>query len=162
MLRFLILVGGLALAFIGLSLNWVSIPENSISATGFETLSLASAFLIVLALGVLMIFYFKPLAQRILASLLGLITVYLIFISANSLLNFEPILDRLLSVTGAIGTSPTVSFQSANISVYFIGLGVYAFGNVFVLVKPRQTKSGKRISSKNDGDDPIGIWDSQS
>jgi len=162
MLRFLILIGGLALAFIGLGLNWISIPEESINANGFETLSLASAFLIVLALGVFMIFYFKPLAQRILASLLALITVYLIFISANSLLNFQPILDRLLSVTGAIGTNPPVSFQSANISVYFIGLAVYAVGNVFVLVKPRQSKGAKRISSKNDGDDPIGIWDSQS
>ena len=162
MLRFLILVSGLALAFLGLGLGWVSIPEESISANGFETLSLASAFLIVLALGVFMIFYFKPLAQRILASVLALIAIYLIFISSNSLLNFEPIMDRLLSVTGAIGTNPSVSFQSANIAVYFTGLAVYAVGNVLVIVRPRQSRGAKRINSKNAGDDPIGLWDSQS
>ena len=162
MVRFLILASGLAIAFVGLGLEWVVIPNEAISANGFESLSLASAFLIVLALGVFMLFYFKPLAQRILASTLGLITLYLIFISANSLLNFEPVLDRLLSVTGAIGTNPDVSFQSAYIAVYFIGLFAYVVGNVLVIINPRQSKGSKKISSDNAGDDPIGLWDSQS
>lgn len=162
MIRLLGLVTGLGLAVFGLSLQWLQFPEEGITATGFETLNLASAFLVVLALGVFMLFYFKPLAQRILSGLLAVVTGYLIFISANSLLNAGPIIDRLVSVTGAVGTSPDVEFNSGLITIYFVGLGVYLGMLVFNLFKPRQSSGSKRISKSTEGDDPIGLWDSQS
>lgn len=161
MIRLIALLAGLALAVFGLSLIWLSFPEEQITATGFETLNLASAFLVVLGLGVFMLFYFKPLAQRIISGLLSIVAIYLIFISANSLLNAGPIIDRLISVTGAVGTSPEVRFNSLNISLYFIGLLVYVAAVFFNLFKPRVSKSSKRITKSNDGDDPIGLWDSQ-
>lgn len=161
MIRLIALLAGLALAVFGLSLIWLSFPEEQIAATGFETLNLASAFLVVLGLGVFMLFYFKPLAQRIISGLLLIVAIYLIFISANSLLNAGPIIDRLISVTGAVGTSPEVLFNSLNISVYFIGLLVYVAAVGFNVFKPRVSKGSKRITKSNDGDDPIGLWDSQ-
>lgn len=161
-MRLIFLLAGLALAVFGLSLIWLSFPEEQITATGFEALNLASAFLVVLALGVFMLFYFKPLAQRIISGLLSIVAIYLIFISANSLLNAGPIVDRLISVTGAVGKSPEVVFNSLNISLYFIGLTVYVATVIFNLIKPRLSKGSKRITKSNEGDDPIGLWDSQS
>ena len=162
MMRLIFLLAGLALAVFGLSLIWLNFPEEQISATGFEALNLASAFLVVLALGVFMLFYFKPLAQRIISGLLSIVAIYLIFISANSLLNAGPIIDRLISVTGAVGKSPEVVFNSLNISLYFIGLTAYVATVLFNLFKPRLSKGSKRITKSNEGDDPIGLWDSQS
>lgn len=162
MMRLIFLLAGLALAVFGLSLIWLNFPEEQISATGFEALNLASAFLVVLALGVFMLFYFKPLAQRIISGLLSIVGIYLIFISANSLLNAGPIIDRLISVTGAVGKSPEVVFNSLNISLYFIGLTAYVATVLFNLIKPRLSKGSKRITKSNEGDDPIGLWDSQS
>lgn len=162
MMRLIFLLAGLALAVFGLSLIWLNFPEEQISATGFEALNLASAFLVVLALGVFMLFYFKPLAQRIISGLLSIVGIYLIFISANSLLNAGPIIDRLISVTGAVGKSPEVVFNSLNIALYFIGLTAYVATVLFNLIKPRLSKGSKRITKSNEGDDPIGLWDSQS
>ena len=162
MIRLIALLAGLGLAVFGLSLVWLSFPEEQISATGFETLNLASAFLVVLGLGVFMLFYFKPLAQRIISGLLSIVAIYLMFISANSLLNADPIIDRLIAVTGAVGTSPEVAFNSLNISLYFMGLIFYIGTVVFNLIRPRTGKGSKRITKSNDGDDPIGLWDSQS
>ena len=162
MIRLMGLLVGLGLAVFGLSLEWLSLPNEQISATGFETLNLASAFLVVLALGVFMLFYFKPLAQRILSLALAIVSGFLIFISANSLLNAGPIIDRITSVTGAIGTAPEVIFNSGFIAVYFVGLIAYLLSLLWVAISPRKTAGSKRIAKSNDGDDPIGIWDSQS
>ena len=49
-MRLLGLVIGLGLSVFGLSLNWITIPSEQLAATGFESLNLASAFLVVLAL----------------------------------------------------------------------------------------------------------------
>lgn len=68
MTRLLGLLVGLGLSVFGLSLQWLNFPREQISATGFEALNLASAFLVVLALGVFMLFYFKKLAQRIISA----------------------------------------------------------------------------------------------
>ena len=162
MIRLLGLLVGLGLAVFGLSLEWLSLPNEQISATGFETLNLASAFLVVLALGVFMLFYFRPLAQRILSLALAIVSGFLVFISANSLLNAGPIIDRITSVTGAIGTFPEVVFNSGFIAVYFVGLIIYLLSLLWVAISPRKTAGSKRIAKSNDGDDPIGIWDSQS
>lgn len=162
MIRLFGLLIGLGLAVFGLSLDWLFLPNEQITATGFETLNLASAFLVVLALGVFMLFYFKPLAQRIISAALAIVSGFLIFISANSLLNAGPIIDRITSVTGAIGTSPEVTFNSGFIAVYFVGLVVYLFSLLWVTISPRRTTGSKRITKSNEGDDPIGIWDSQS
>lgn len=162
MIRLLGLLVGLGLAVFGLSLEWLSLPNEQILATGFETLNLASAFLVVLALGVFMLFYFKPLAQRILSLALAIVSGFLVFISANSLLNAGPIIDRITSVTGAIGTSPEVVFNSGFIAVYFVGLIIYLLSLLWVAISPRKTAGSKRIAKSNDEDDPIGIWDSQS
>lgn len=162
MIRLLGLLAGLALSVFGLSLQWLSFPAENITANGFETLNLASAFLVVLGLGVFMLFYFKKNAQRIISALLALVTGYLVFISANSLLNAAPIIDRLVSVTGAVGTSPAVEFNSAFIAVYFVGLSLYLLTLVYNIFRPKQSSGSKRIAKTNDGDDPIGLWDSQS
>ena len=47
MIRLVGLIGGLAVSVIGLSLNWIEIPGENLSATGFDALNLASAFLVV-------------------------------------------------------------------------------------------------------------------
>jgi len=108
------------------------------------------------------VFYFKGIAQRILAGFLTLIAGYTVFISANSLLNSSPIIDRLVSVTGAVGQNPEFSFNSLSIAVYFIGLFCYLAVSSFTLIRPVATKASKRITKNKDDDDPIGIWDDQS
>jgi hypothetical protein len=153
---------GLGLGVFGLSLEWLNLPQEQITASGFDTLNLASAFLVVLGLGVFMLFYFKPLAQRIIAVLLAIITGFLILISGNSLLNSGPIIDRLTSVRGAVGIATEVVFNSWLISVYFLGLLIYLVSLLWVAISPRSTSESKRIAKSNDSDDPIGIWDSQS
>ncbi len=162
MIRLVGLLLGLGLSVFGLSLQWLNFPKEQISSTGFEALNLASAFLVVLALGVFMLFYFKKLAQRVISGVLALVSGYLLFISANSLLNAGPIIDRLVSVTGAVGTSPEVEFNSGFIAVYFVGLSIYLLTLVFNIIRPKQSAGSKRIAKSNDGDDPIGLWDSQS
>jgi hypothetical protein len=162
MIRLVGLLLGLGLSVFGLSLQWLNFPKEQISSTGFEALNLASAFLVVLALGVFMLFYFKKLAQRVISGVLALVSGYLLFISANSLLNAGPIIDRLVSVTGAVGTSPEVEFNSGFIAVYFVGLSIYLLTLVFNIIRPRQSAGSKRITKSTDGDDPIGLWDSQS
>ena len=162
MIRFLGLVIGLGLSVFGLSLNWITIPSEELAASGFESLNLASAFLVVLALGVFMLFYFTPLAQRILSSLLAVVTAYLIFISANSLLNSDPIIDRIISVTGAVGVSVSTEFNSGFIAVYFVGLTIYLGVLILNAINPRKRTASKRISKSKNDDDPIGLWDSQS
>lgn len=161
-MRLLGLVIGLGLSVFGLSLNWITIPSEELAATGFESLNLASAFLVVLALGVFMLFYFTPLAQRILSSLLAVVAAYLIFISANSLLNSDPIIDRIISVTGAVGVSPSTEFNSGFIAVYFVGLTIYLGLLILNAINPRKRTASKRISKSKNDDDPIGLWDSQS
>ena len=161
-LRLLGFVASLALSLIGLGLEWITFPELDLTATGFETLTLANAFILVLGLGVFVVFYFKGLAQRILAGFLALIAGYTVFISANSLLNSSPIIDRLVSVTGAVGQNPEFSFNSLSIAVYFIGLFGFLVVSGFTLIKPVVTKASKRITKNKDDDDPIGIWDDQS
>ena len=161
-LRLLGFVASLALSLIGLGLEWITFPELDLTATGFETLTLANAFILVLGLGVFVVFYFKGLAQRILAGFLALIAGYTVFISANSLLNSSPIIDRLVSVTGAVGQNPEFSFNSLSIAVYFIGLFCYLAVSSFTLIRPVATKASKRITKNKDDDDPIGIWDDQS
>ena len=160
--RLLGFVASLAVALIGLGLEWIAFPGLELSASGFETLTLANAFILVLGLGVFVVFYFKGLAQRILASFLTVVAGYTAFISANSLLNSSPIIDRLVSVTGAIGQNPEYSFNSISIAVYFIGLVGYLAFSSFTLFRPVQTKASKRITKNTDDDDPIGIWDEQS
>ena len=161
MIRLVGLIGGLAVSVIGLSLNWIEIPEENLSATGFDALNLASAFLVVLALGVFMLFYFDVFAQRVLSMVLAIISVYLMFISANSLLNSSPIIDRLVSVRGAVGTNPETEFSSLAIAVYFIGIGFYCAVLVYNLFRPRRRRAAKRIAKSAETDDAIGIWDNQ-
>lgn len=161
-MRLLGLVIGLGLSVFGLSLNWITIPSEQLAATGFESLNLASAFLVVLALGVFMLFYFSALAQRILSSLLAAVTAYLIFISANSLLNSDPIIDRIISVTGAVGVSASIEFNSGFIAVYFVGLTIYLGLLILNAINPKKRTASKRISNPKNDDDPIGLWDSQS
>ena len=160
--RLLGFVVSLGVALIGLGLQWVDFPELELTANGFETLTLANAFLVVLGLGVFVVFYFKGLAQRLLAGFLTLVAGYAVYISANSLLNSSPIIDRLVSVTGAVGQNPEFSFNSLSIAVYFIGLFGYLAFSSFTVFRPVVSRGSKRITKNNDDDDPIGIWDEQS